>query len=408
MLNRLTKTAVLLAGLALPALVMPAMAEPDPKDWDSVLDQARGQTVYWNAWGGDPRTNDYIAWAAQQVQAQFGVTLEHVKLSDTATAVSTVISEKAAGQTEGGSIDLIWINGANFAAMKENDLLFGPWSEDIPNWALVDPEENPALVEDFTVPVDGLEAPWSMARVVFYYDSARVDAPPRTMLEFLDWTQANPGRFTYPQPPDFMGTTFLKQALLELVTRRVVLYEPVENANYDAVTAPLWEYIAALTPDLWRQGQAYPQNGPAQRQLMADSEIDIAISFSPGEASAAIANFELPDTVRSMVLEGGTIGNASFLAIPFNANAKAGAMVVANYLMSVEAQLHKQDPDVMGTPTVLSMDKLTPEDAARFAALDLGVATLSPADLGPALAEPHPSWMERIAADWETRFGVAR
>jgi len=403
MFSRLTATAALLVGLG-----MPAHADTDPKDWDAVLEQARGQTVYWNAWGGDPRTNDYIAWAGQQVQEQFGVTLEHVKLSDTATAVSTVISEKAAGQADGGSIDLIWINGANFASMKENNLLFGPWSEDIPNWALLDPEENPALTEDFTVPVDGLEAPWSMARVVFYYDSARVSEPPETMLDFLDWTQANPGRFTYPQPPDFLGTTFLKQALMELVSNRNPLYAPVSEGNYDAVTAPLWEYIEALTPGLWRQGQAYPQNGPAQRQLMADSEIDIAISFSPGEASAAIANAELPDTVRSMVLQGGTIGNASFLAIPFNANAKAGAMVVANYLMSVDAQLHKQDATVMGTPTVLSMGKLTPEDAARFAALDLGIATLSPADLGPALPEPHPSWMELISADWEARFGVAR
>jgi putative thiamine transport system substrate-binding protein len=406
MLTRLTATAAMLLGFCTPALA--DSANPDPKDWDAVLEQARGQTVYWNAWGGDPRTNDYIAWAGQQVRDRFGVNLEHVKLSDTATAVSTVVSEKAAGQTDSGSIDLIWINGANFAAMKENDLLFGPWSEDLPNWALVDPEENPALTADFTVPVDGLEAPWSMARVVFYYDSARVDTPPRTMLEFLDWTQANPGRFTYPQPPDFLGTTFLKQALLELVSQRAALYAPVKEADYEAVTAPLWEYIEALTPGLWRQGQAYPQNGPAQRQLMADGEIDIAISFSPGEASAAIANFELPDTVRSMVLAGGTIGNASFLAIPFNANAKAGAMVVADYLMSVEAQLHKQDASVMGTPTVLSMGKLTSEDVARFAALDLGIATLSPADLGPALPEPHPSWMERIAADWEARFGVAR
>ena len=403
MLTRLTTTTALLACLALPA-----MADPDPRDWDAVLAEAKGQTVFWNAWGGDPRTNDYIAWAGEQVKAQFGITLEHVKLSDTATAVSTVISEKAAGQTTGGSIDLIWINGANFAAMKENGLLFGPWAEDIPNWALVDADENPALVQDFTVPVDGLEAPWSMARVVFYYDSARVAEPPRTMLDFVDWTQANPGRFTYPQPPDFLGTTFLKQAALELAVNRAPLYGPVDQADYEAVTAPLWDYIAALTPGLWRQGQAYPQTGPAQRQLMADGEIDIAISFSPGEASAAIANGELPDTVRSMVLEGGTIGNASFLAIPFNANAKAGAMVVANYLMSVEAQLHKQDAAVMGTPTVLSMGKLSAEDAARFAALELGIATLSPADLGPAIPEPHPSWMQRIAADWEARFGVAR
>ncbi|MDX5383346.1 MAG: ABC transporter substrate-binding protein, partial [Rhodobacterales bacterium] len=134
MIARLTVTTALVATLCLPAL-----ADPDPKAWDSVLQEARGQTVYWNAWGGDPRTNDFIAWAGQQVQGQFGITLEHVKLSDTATAVSTVLNEKAAGRTEGGSIDMIWINGANFAAMKENGLLFGPWAEDIPNWSLVDP-----------------------------------------------------------------------------------------------------------------------------------------------------------------------------------------------------------------------------------------------------------------------------
>ena len=68
---------------------MPALADPDPKDWEAVLEEAKGQTVYWNAWGGDPRTNDYIAWAGEQVKERFGVTLEHVELSDTATAVST-------------------------------------------------------------------------------------------------------------------------------------------------------------------------------------------------------------------------------------------------------------------------------------------------------------------------------
>jgi putative thiamine transport system substrate-binding protein len=47
-------------------------------------------------------------------------------LTDTAEAVARVVAEKAAGRTEGGSVDLIWINGENFAAMKEQDLLFGP------------------------------------------------------------------------------------------------------------------------------------------------------------------------------------------------------------------------------------------------------------------------------------------
>jgi len=32
---------------------------------------------------------------------------------------------------------------------------------------------------------------------------------------------------------------------------------------------------------------------------------------------------------------------------------------------------------------------------------------LSPAELGTVLAEPHPSWMTRIADDWMTRYGVS-
>lgn len=389
------------------ALAAPAAAQQvDPADWDAVLEAAEGQTVYWNAWGGDPRLNDYIAWAGDRVAEEYGVEVEHVKLSDTATAVSTVLSERSAGQDEEGSIDLIWLNGENFAAMKENDLLFGPWAEDLPNWALLDPEANPALTEDFTVPVEGLEAPWSMAQVVFYYDSARVDEPPTTIPALLDWTEENPGRFSFPQPPDFLGSTFLKQALLGLAEDTGPLYAPVDEADYEAVTAPLWTYMEALTPVLWRQGQAYPQSGPAQHQLVADGEIDIAISFNPGEASAAIANFELPESVRTFVLDGGTLGNASFVAIPYNASATAGAMVVANFLLSAEAQARKQDPAHLGVPTVLDVADLPEEDRALFEEIELGVATLAPEELGETLPEPHPSWMERIEEDWERRFGT--
>ena len=62
----------------------------------------------------------------------------------------------------------------------------------------------------------------------------------------------------------------------------------------------------------------------------------------------------------------------------------------------------------MGFQTVLNLAALTPEDRARFDALELGVATLSPADLGPALLEPHASWMVKIAEDWAARYGIAQ
>lgn len=381
--------------------------EPDPADWDAVLQAARGQTVFWHAWGGSQATNDFIAWVGDRVGDEFGVELEHVRLSDTGDAVTRVLSERQAGRDTGGAVDLIWINGPNFAAMKQADLLFGPFAEDLPNWRYVD-VDGKTVRTDFTVPTDGLEAPWAMAQVVFIHDTADMPEPKPSMEAILDWVQANPGRFTYPQPPDFLGTTFLKQVLVDLVDDPAVLQDPVDDADYSAVTAPLWAYLDALTPNLWRQGRAYPANGPAQFKLIADGEVDLAISFSPGEASAAIADYRLPPTVRTFVLEDGTLGNASFVAIPYNASAKAGAMVVANTLMAPEVQLRAQDPDVLGYGTVLDMDKVPEDIAAAFAGMDLGPATLSPAELGPVQPEPHPSWMTRIAEDWTRRYGVGQ
>ena len=151
----------------------------------------------------------------------------------------------------------------------------------------------------------------------------------------------------------------------------------------------------------------FPANEPALGQLLADAEIDISFAFNPGRASAEIAAGNLADTVRTFVLSGGTIGNASFVAIPFNAAHQAGAMVVADLLLDPEVQARAQDPGVLGFQTVLNMAALGPEDRARFDGLALGVATLSPAALGPVLLEPHASWMTQVSADWIARYGVA-
>ncbi|ROU02893.1 ABC transporter substrate-binding protein [Histidinibacterium lentulum] len=393
--------------LAILASLLPvaAYAQPDPADWDAVLDEARGQTVYWHAWGGSTTTNDFIAWAGERIDEEYGVTLEHVKLTDTADAVTRVLTERQAGEDEDGAVDLIWINGANFASMKEEGLLFGPFAFDLPNWQYVD-VNGKTVTTDFTVPTEGYEAPWAMAQVVFMHDTADLAEPLGSMEAILDWATSNPGRFTYPQPPDFLGTTFLKQALIDLSEDPSVLAVPVMESDYDAVTAPLWAFLDELTPHLWREGRAYPQTGPRQLQLMNDDEIDLAISFSPGEASTAIANFELPETVRTFVLDKGTIGNASFVAIPYNSGSKAGAMVLANFLMSPEAQLRAQDPEILGYGTVLDMAALSEEDRSAFDSLALGIATLSPAELGQVQDEPHPSWATALADDWQERYGT--
>jgi putative thiamine transport system substrate-binding protein len=389
-----------------PALAM-AQTPPDPSDWQAVLEDARGETVYFNAWGGSENINAYLEWVGDEVEERFGVELVHVKIDDTASAVAKVVAEKSAGRDEGGAVDLIWINGENFAAMKRQELLFSPgWAKDLPNWRYVDHEDRPTILTDFTIPTEGLESPWGGAKLVFFHDSARTDpaAMPENTAELLEWAKANPGRFSYPAPPDFMGTTFLKQVLIETIDDPAKLQQPVDDATFEQDVAPLFAYLDELHQVAWRSGAAFPENYPDMKQKLADGELDIIFAFNPGEASAAIAAGELPETVRSFTFPGGTLGNTHFVAIPYNANAKAGALVVANFLLSPEAQARKQDPIFWGDPTVLAMEKLAPEDRALFEAIDLGVATLPPDALGPVLPEPHPSWVDRVETAWNARY----
>lgn len=400
--------ALMLLPSALPAGPAHAVEATSP-EWQATLAAAKGQSVQFHAWGGSPNINDYIAWAGGVVRDRFGITLNHVKLEDTATAVSAIVAEKAAGRLQGGSVDLVWINGENFASLKEQGLLADGFATDLPNWRYVD-TSNPGATTDFTLPIEGQESPWGRAKLVFFYDSARTAEAdlPRSAADLMTFAKAHPGRFSYPAPPDFVGSSFLKQVLLEQVADRSLLERPVDEAAFASVTAPLWTYLDALNPLLWRGGRDFPANYPAMKQLLADGELDIIFAFNPGEASAGIAAGELPDTVRSFTFPGGTLGNTHYVAIPFNSGSQAAAKVVADFLLSPEAQLRKEDPSHWGDPTVLDMAKLPQPERAAFEGLDLGPATLQASELGPVLSEPHPSWMTRLEAEWMKRYGTGR
>ena len=372
--------------------------------WEDTVAAARGQTVYWNAWGGDERTNDFIAWAGNEVEGRYGVTINHVKLSDTAEAVTRVIAEKAAGRTEGGTVDLVWINGGNFLSMKEQGLLHGPFLADLPNARYLDLSEGSAAVTDFTIPTEGYESPWRLARFVLTYDSARVEVPPTSMKELLAWAQAHPGRFTHPAVSNFMGSTFLKQALIELAPDTSLLKAEPTDETFSAATEPLWAWYDALRPALWRGGRAFPESESVQNRMLNDGEVDFTMAFDPAAAAAAVERGLLPETVRSYAPKGGSIGNISFVAIPFNAAHKEGAMIVANFLLYPAVQARAQDIRLLESNSVLAPEKLGRTAANAFAALPASPALPSNAELGPVLNEPHPGWMTRITAEWARRY----
>jgi putative thiamine transport system substrate-binding protein len=90
------------------------------------------------------------------------------------------------------------------------------------------------------------------------------------------------------------------------------------------------------------------------------------------------------------------------VAIPYNARAAAGAQVVANFLLSAQAQARKADIAVWGDPTVLDVARLPAAERARFPSQPLpGQVRVS----APTLPEPHAAWVDPLEREWTRRYG---
>jgi putative spermidine/putrescine transport system substrate-binding protein len=247
-----------------------------------------------------------------------------------------------------------------------------------------------------------MESPWGGAQVVMVYDTKRTPQPPATVGGLLAWIREHPGRFAYPAPPDFTGSVFVRHVFYHVSGDVAFWQGPLDKKQFEKVAGECFQLLRDLSPYLWRKGKTYPENPERLAHLFADGEVDFAISYLPAEASKKIHDGLYPDSVRTYVFKEGTISNTHFLAIPFNAGDKEGAMVVADFLLSPEAQLKKADPEIWGDFPAIDIKRLDPSWQAKFRKLPRGIATLSDEELqSHQLPEPPSEILIRLEKGWE-------
>lgn len=367
--------------------------------WETIEYTAKDSTVRFYMYGGFAHVNNWIdTYVAEEVKKQYGITLVRVPM-DAGVFVNKLLTEKSAGKAV-GSIDLLWINGENFKATKEGGALFGPYAEKLPNY--VKYVDKGLAANDFGYPVDGFETPYGKAQFVFEYDSAKTDTPPTSFANLKDWVMANPGKFTYPQPPDFTGSAFIRQAFYAVTGGADQYMGGWNQAVFDKQAPKLWAYLNELKPYLWQKGKSYPKGSAELDTLFARGEVDINMSYHPLHAQSKILDKSYPETIRTFAMSEGSIFNLHFTAIPANAPNKAGAMVVANFLLSPKAQLSKFEPANWGDFPAIELVTLSPTEQKQFKKVDLGVATMPIAKLS-ALAVPEipAEYLEALEKGWE-------
>ena len=371
-----------------------------PDGWSEIVNEAKEQRVNWWMWAGDAAVNRYSGqWVAGRVKELYDIDLKQVAIKDTVEGVQQVVQEKTAGKHSDGAVDLNWISSENLKTMMQGDMLCNDWAFKVPNAKYID-FDDPTISHHGVLFVGDDALAWSRFQYVLVYDSNKVTKPPRDFKELADWIKANPGKFTYPAPPDFTGRGILESLLFEVSGGFDQWRGEFNSELWEKESPKVWEYLNDIKPYLWRKGETYPENVAAQERLYSSGEIWWSVSAYFATPGRNVEKGVFPKSTRTMVVPAGTLSGTGAVSIPYNSGNKAAAMVVADFLASPEAQYQKSLPQGVADGTILDLTKLTKEWQDNFKSLPKHDATLPFDELAEAQVPLIPPYHVPFEKDW--------
>lgn len=367
--------------------------------FDELKEAAKGSTVTFYGWGGDEKLNEWLDDVfAPQMKEKYDITMERVPM-DIDQILSQLSGEIQAGE-EDGSIDMIWINGENFQSAKENNMLYGPFTDKLPNFNDYIDTESEDVTLDFAYPIEGYEAPYGKAQMVLVGDTAVTSEFPKSADELLEFVKKYPGKVTYPALPDFTGSVFVRSIIYEICGYEQFLNMEADKETVKEAVEPAMEYLRQLNPYLWNEGKTFPDSSTTLDNMFADGEVILNVTYDAFATAVKIEEGTCTETTQTFQFDKGTIGNTNFMAIAANSQNKAGAMVAINEMMSPEIQADRYN--ILKVLPVVDYDKLSDEQKAEFDKVDLGKGTI-PQDelLAKRLPEMPAELVPIIEEIWE-------
>lgn len=344
-------------------------SEDTVQSWDKTLENARGSKVTFYGWGGSQSVNTWFdTTVTDYLDENYDITLERVPMNID-EILNKLLGEKQLNAE--GTIDVVWINGENFATAKTNDLLFGPFTSMLPNFNAYIDENNREVNYDFGFPTEGYEAPFGKAQLVLIADSTTFDFP-RDHQALLALAKEHPGKITYPALPDFTGSAFVRNIIYDIVGQEAFYDLEADKETVKKVIQPAMDYLLELKPYLWMEGKTYPSTSAQLDNMYSDGEVMMTISYNPNHVANKIQTGEFSQTSHAFLFDKGTVGNTHFMAIPMNAPNRDAALVLINAILAPELQVSKYDPQVWGDLPVLENSTLSVDEKALFESIPLG------------------------------------
>lgn len=335
------------------------------KKYEQLLEEAKGTTVNFYGYGGNEVMNKWFdTYIIPQMKEKYDITVKRVGMNID-EILNSLLSYKQANNLK-GNMDVVWINGENFKTAKDSNLLLGKFTEKLPNFNKYVDIASKDITTDFGTKVDNMEAPWGKAQFTIIENASKVDKEIKNTNDLKEVIMKNPGKFTYPAPPDFTGSAFVRNVIYDIVGYENVKDLLADETKVKKVIQPAINYLKEIKPYLWNKGKTYPSTTSQLDNMYSDEEVYFTMTYSPNVIPSKIESKEFSPDTKIIEFEKGNISNTHFLTVPFNTQNQAGAMVLIDYLMSIDAQGSKTFSKNWGDSTILDMNKIPKSEKSKF------------------------------------------
>ena len=260
----------------------------------------------------------------------------------------------------------------------------------------VTPKNVPGLkdVPEATIKAGGNGGlPYRASSVILAYNTKAVPTPPKTLDDLLAWIKAHPGRFTYNSPDSGgSGQSFVTTVLDKYLSasdreKMETSYTPDLESKWDQGFATL----ASLNPYVYQKG-VYPNGNNQALDLLASGQIDMVPVWSDQFVTGK-KNGQIPDDIAyTQIKDPSLTGGAAYLGIPKASPRQAGALKLASWLLTPDAQAVIAN-DVAGYP-VINLDKLPQDIQDQFK--DADIANLRPPYFSSTQSDMNKLWSQKV------------
>ena len=235
--------------------------------------------------------------------------------------------------------------------------------------------------------------PYRGSSVLIAYDTKTVTTPPKTLDDVLAWIKANPGKFTYNTPNSggsgqaFVSTVLDKFVPPEDRTKMETTYAKDLEKDWEQGFA----LLASLNPNVYQKG-VYPNGNDQILALLSSGQISMAPVWSDQFITGQKTG-QIPPTIQYTQISNPSLtGGAAYLGIPKTSPRQEGALKLANWVLSPEAQVLMVDT-LAGYPAI-DLAKLPPNVQDKFK--DTGSNDLRLTYFAPMRQDLNNLWSQKV------------